>query len=301
MDSVYLDLCQILGEKNVFTDEDMRKHTTFKAGGRVKYFVTPDNVEGLKNLLAYLKEHNMDYFVMGNGSNLLVRDEGYDGVVIKIGQNMSHCEVLDNKIKCMAGAFLSKIARDAYENSLTGLEFAAGIPGMIGGAVAMNAGAYGGEFKDVVESVTVMDKEGNVLDLKNDEMDFSYRHSIVFEKEYIVLSTVIKLEKGNKQEISEKMNGFMDARKEKQPLEYPSAGSTFKRPEGYFAGGLIEQAGLKGFSIGGAKISELHAGFVINDGGATAADVLAVIEHTKKVVNEKFGVLLEPEVKCIGE
>ncbi len=299
MDSVYLDLCQILGEKNVFTDEDMRKHTTFKAGGRVKYFVTPDNVEGLKNLLAYLKEHNMDYFVMGNGSNLLVRDEGYDGVVIKIGQNMSHCEVLDNKIKCMAGAFLSKIARDAYENSLTGLEFAAGIPGMIGGAVAMNAGAYGGEFKDVVESVTVMDKEGNVLDLKNDEMDFSYRHSIVFEKEYIVLSTVIKLEKGNKQEISEKMNGFMDARKEKQPLEYPSAGSTFKRPEGHFAGKLIMDAGLRGYTVGGACVSEKHCGFVINKDNATASDILKLMDDVAMIVKEKFDVELEPEVKIL--
>lgn len=299
MDSVYLDLCQILGEKNVFTDEDMRKHTTFKAGGRVKYFVTPDNVEGLKNLLAYLKEHNMEYFVMGNGSNLLVRDEGYDGVVIKIGQNMSHCEVLDNKIKCMAGAFLSKIARDAYENSLTGLEFAAGIPGMIGGAVAMNAGAYGGEFKDVVESVTVMDKEGNVLDLKNDEMDFSYRHSIVFEKEYIVLSTVIKLEKGNKQEISEKMNGFMDARKEKQPLEYPSAGSTFKRPEGNFAGKLIMDAGLRGYTVGGACVSEKHCGFVINKDNATASDILKLMDDVAMIVKEKFDVELEPEVKIL--
>ena len=299
MDSVYLDLCQILGEKNVFTDEDMRKHTTFKAGGRVKYFVTPDNVEGLKNLLAYLKEHNMDYFVMGNGSNLLVRDEGYDGVVIIIGQNMSLCEVLDNKIKCMAGAFLSIIARDAYENSLTGLEFAAGIPGMIGGAVAMNAGAYGGECKDGVESVTVMEKEGNVLHLKNDEMDFSYRHSIVFEKEYIVLSTVIKLEKGNKQEISEKMNGFMDARKEKQPLEYPSAGSTFKRPEGHFAGKLIMDAGLRGYTVGGACVSEKHCGFVINKDNATASDILKLMDDVAMIVKEKFDVELEPEVKIL--
>jgi UDP-N-acetylmuramate dehydrogenase len=237
--------------------------------------------------------------VIGNGSNLLVRDEGYDGVIIKLGQNFAKYSIEDNVIKCQAGVYVSKIANEAYEHSLSGLEFAAGIPGMIGGAVAMNAGAYGGEFKDVIESVTVIDKRGNIQELSNDEMDFRYRHSIVLEKEYVVLETRIKLKDGNKQEIKSKMEEFLASRREKQPLDYPSAGSTFKRPEGYFAGKLIMDAGLRGYSVGDACVSEKHCGFVINKGNATATDIIKLIDNIKKIVKDKYDVELEEEVKII--
>lgn len=298
MDSLYSKILEIVGEGNVFEYEDMKKHTTFKAGGTARYFVTPEDEHMLSKLIVLL-EGRYNYYIVGNGSNLLVKDEGYDGVIIKIGQKMSYCMADECEIICGAGAYLSKAANIALENSLTGLEFAGGIPGFMGGAIAMNAGAYGGEMKDIVKEVTMLDKEGKIFTLKCDEMDFGYRKSIVQEKEYIVISTVLKLKKGNKEEIAAKMKEFMTARKDKQPLEFPSAGSTFKRPEGYFAGKLIMDAGLRGYCVGDACVSEKHCGFVVNKGNATATDIIKLIEEVTEIVKDKFGVLLETEVKII--
>lgn len=296
---MYQKLCNILGKENVFVDEDMRKHTTFKAGGKAKYFVTPDSVEKLSKLILFL-QNKTDYYVMGNGSNLLVKDEGYNGVIIKIGQKLSDISVKDNKIICEAGAYVSKIANTACENELSGLEFAAGIPGMLGGAVAMNAGAYGGEFKDVITTVTLMDKSGNIIRMTNQEMQFGYRRSVVQKGDYIVLAAEFELKIGNKSEISDKMNDFLRQRREKQPLEYPSAGSTFKRPDGYYAGKLIMDSGLRGYNVGDAYVSEKHCGFVINKGNATATDIINLMNEVSEKVENKFGVKLEPEVKVIG-
>ena len=298
MDSIYRDMCSILGEENVFLDEDMKKHTTFKAGGKAKYFVTPDSIEKVSELISYL-EGKVKYYIIGNGSNLLVKDDGFDGIIVKIGQKLAKYEINGNKIICEAGAFVAKIANEALENGLTGLEFAAGIPGMIGGAVAMNAGAYGGEFKDIITKVVLLDKNGKIFELSNEEMDFAYRKSIVQQNEYIVLAAEMELQKGNRIEISEKIEKFLKARRDKQPLEYPSAGSTFKRPEGYFAGKLIMDAGLKGFSVGDACVSEKHCGFVINKGNATATDIICLMNEVAKIVKEKYNVILEPEVKII--
>lgn len=297
-DSMYFDLCNILGKENVFTDEDMKKHTTFKAGGKAKYFVTPGSVAKLFDIISYLKGKT-EYYVIGNGSNLLVRDEGYSGVIVKIGQKISKIQITDNVMSCEAGAFVSKIANEACANCLSGLEFAAGIPGMLGGAVAMNAGAYGGEFKDVITKVTLMDDAGKFIILSGDEMKFGYRSSIVQKEKCIVIAAEMQLKRGDKVEINDKMEGFLKARREKQPLEYPSAGSTFKRPEGYFAGKLIMDAGLKGFSVGDACVSEKHCGFVINKGEASATDIINLINEVAKVVEDKYNVKLEPEVKII--
>lgn len=299
MESIYQKLCEIVAKDNVLIDENMAKHTSFKVGGNAKYFVLPKDEKELTDLLKFVFDNRIKYYVIGNGSNLLVKDSGFDGIIIKIGNNMSKIEVKDNIIKCQAGAFLSKIASVALENSLSGLEFAAGIPGLVGGAVAMNAGAYGGEFKDVVTKVWLLDKEGNSFSLKNNEMEFGYRESIVQKKEYIVTGVELRLEHGNKVEIEEKMNEFLKARKDKQPLEYPSAGSTFKRPVGHFAGKLIMDAGLKGYSVGGACVSEKHCGFVINKQNATATDIIELMDKVSDIVYEKYGVKLEAEVKII--
>ena len=292
-------LVEIVGEENFYIDEDMSRHTTFRAGGKAKYFVTPKNTEDLRRVIAYVREQEIKYYVIGNGSNLLVRDAGFDGVIIKIGTAFDEICLDGTVMTCGAGAFVSKIAAVACENSLSGLEFAAGIPGLVGGAIAMNAGAYGGEFKDIVQSVNLMDLEGNEITLSGEEMEFEYRKSIVQKKDYIVLGTVLKLQQGDRQEIADKMNGFLAARKEKQPLEYPSAGSTFKRPEGYFAGKLIMDAGLRGFAVGGACVSEKHCGFIINKNHATATDIENLIEKVSDIVYDKFKVRLETEVKII--
>ena len=292
-------LVEIVGEENFYIDEDMSRHTTFRAGGKAKYFVTPKNTEDLRRVIAYVREQEIKYYVIGNGSNLLVRDAGFDGVIIKIGTAFDEICLDGTVMTCGAGAFVSRIAAVACENSLSGLEFAAGIPGLVGGAIAMNAGAYGGEFKDIVQSVNLMDLEGNEITLSGEEMEFEYRKSIVQKKDYIVLGTVLKLQQGDRQEIADKMNGFLAARKEKQPLEYPSAGSTFKRPEGYFAGKLIMDAGLRGFAVGGACVSEKHCGFIINKNHATATDIENLIEKVSNIVYDKFKVRLETEVKII--
>ena len=290
-------LKNILTEDLIFENEPMGKHTTFRAGGNAAFYVTPENERQIVALANALK--GVPHMFMGNGSNLLFTDDGYDGVVIGIGSRFSKITVEDNCIIAESGALLSKVANVALEHGLGGMEFAAGIPGSIGGAVAMNAGAYGGEMKDIVAFSTCVGESGIVLEIEDHE--FSYRHSIFSDRPLVVLKTVLKLQPKNKEEIKAEMVELNKRRKEKQPLEYPSAGSTFKRPEGYFAGKLVEDAGLKGCSIGGAMVSEKHAGFVINYDNATATDILNLMDHIKREVYMQFGVELEPEVKIIGK
>ncbi|MBQ3664813.1 MAG: UDP-N-acetylmuramate dehydrogenase [Lachnospiraceae bacterium] len=301
MDMIYKHLCDMVGDENVSLDEDMSRHVTFRAGGRAKYFVQPDDTLQLMEVLKFLKSNSLKYYIMGNGSNLLVKDDGFDGVIVKIGNKFGTIEMdtEKNQIYCGAGALLAKIASIACDHSLTGMEFAAGIPGMVGGAVAMNAGAYGGEMLDIIDKVWVIDENCNEQCLTCEKLEFGYRTSIIQNKDYIVTAANLQLERGIKSDIVTKMNELLSARKEKQPLEYPSAGSTFKRPEGYFAGKLIMDAGLRGFHVGGAKVSEKHCGFVINSGNATAGDIIMLMEQVTKIVYDKFGVKLEPEVKII--
>lgn len=287
----------ILNKNQIFENEPMSRHTTFKVGGNAAFLVVPNTKEEISDLKKSLC--GIPHIVIGNGSNLLFSDDGYDGVVIKLGNNFSDISVNGETITAESGALLSKIANVALQNGLGGFEFASGIPGSVGGAVYMNAGAYGGEMKDVVLSTTCVGESGNILIL--DDNRFSYRHSIYSETDLLMLETTIKLYKCDREEIKSKMDELNNRRKEKQPLNFPSAGSTFKRPHGYFAGQLIEEAGLKGYSIGGAKVSEKHAGFVINYDHATANDILNLIDHIKSEVYMRFGVELEPEIKIIGK
>lgn len=289
----------IIGSENVRQNEDMSLHTTFRAGGRAALFLTPEP-QNISELVLYLKGRDAKYYVIGNGSNLLVKDSGYEGAVICIGNRFEGCSIEGTTITAGAGAKLSKIAALACREGLKGFEFASGIPGTLGGAVTMNAGAYGGEMSQVLKSVKVLDENGNILNLKNDELNLGYRHSIVMDKGYIVLEGIINLKTGQSDEIRKVMDELALKRREKQPLEYPSAGSTFKRPEGYFAGKLIMDAGLAGKSIGGAQVSEKHCGFVINKGGATASDILALMDYVEETVYNMYGVRLEPEVKILG-
>ena len=293
--------CMTLGSDNVRLHEPMKKHTTFRIGGPADYYLCPHSTEELQKILQICRENKLEFFILGNGSNLLVSDKGYRGVVIQLWKNFSDIETEDNTITVKAGALLSKVAAEALEESLTGMEFASGIPGTMGGAVMMNAGAYGGEMMDIIREVTVLTREGELLTLSKEEMNFGYRTSVVKEKGYVVISAVLQLRKGDREEIRKVMDELKERRVTKQPLDMPSAGSTFKRPEGYFAGKLIMDAGLRGFSVGGAQISEKHCGFVVNKGDATAADVLGLIGEVQKRVQEKFGVALEPEVKFLGE
>ena len=281
-------------------NEPMSKHTTFKTGGCADTFYRIFDFDGLSEVLDILNKNGEKPLIIGNGSNLLVSDMGPGVPVIEIGEGMSEVICDGDMIEAQAGARLSKVSRVALENSLTGMEFASGIPGTIGGALYMNAGAYGGEMKDVVESVKVL-MNGEIIELKGDEMDFGYRHSRAMQDEMIFLNTKLRLKSGDKTKIEETMNDFNQRRRDKQPLEYPSAGSTFKRPEGYFAGKLIMDSGLAGESFGGAMVSPKHCGFVINTGGATSTDVYELIKRVQNVVYEKFGVRLETEVKLIGE
>lgn len=293
--------CMILGSDNVKVQEPMKNHTTFRIGGPADYYLCPHSTEELQKILQICRENKIEFFILGNGSNLLVSDKGYRGAVIQLWKNFSDIVTEDDAIAVKAGALLSKVAAEALEAGLTGMEFASGIPGTMGGAVMMNAGAYGGEMKDIIKEVTVLTKEGEILTLSQEEMNFGYRTSVVKEKGYVVISVVLQLKKGDREEIRKLMNDLKERRVTKQPLDMPSAGSTFKRPEGYFAGKLIMDAGLRGFSVGGAQISEKHCGFVVNKGEATAADVLGLIKEVQKRVQEKFGVALEPEVKFLGE
>lgn len=298
-DSLVNRLKLIVGDENVRENEPMSAHCTFRAGGNAKYYVIPDDFNKVRDILRLCKEENIPYFIMGNGSNLLVQDSGYPGVIIELDTQLSDIELEDNKIVAKAGAKLSKIATEALNNGLSGFEFAHGIPGNLGGAVAMNAGAYDGEMKDVLEWARVMDSNGNERILSTEELELDYRRSIVTKENLIVLEAAINLEPSDKTKIEDKMKDLMARRKDKQPLEYPSAGSTFKRPEGYFAGKLIQDAGLKGYRVGGAMVSEKHSGFVINYDNATATDIIDLMKDVKEKVYSEFGVNLEPEVKIL--
>ena len=308
MKRFYDELAKIISKNSILLDEPMKKHTTFRIGGNADMFVSPA-IEQIPEIVALAKSHNIPVTIIGNGSNLLVGDKGIRGLVLSIGKGADAVEVssvdktAEGKVRLSvgAGALLSKVAAEALRNSLTGFEFAAGIPGTIGGAVVMNAGAYGGEIKDVLVSARVLTPNGEILTLTRDELDLSYRHSCIPEKEYIVLDAELELVKGDETQIRAAMEDYKGRRIEKQPLEYPSAGSTFKRPEGYFAGKLIQDADLRGYRVGGAQVSEKHCGFVINADNATAQDVLTLIEDVKKKVYEEFQVELEPEVKMMGE
>lgn len=296
-DTIYKELIKITAEDRVFLNESMSKHTTFKIGGTADIYVSIKDCKEAENVIRLLSMNEVPHFIIGNGSNLLVSDDGYRGVIVEIGKDFSDITVEGDEITASAGALLIRIASEAYKNSLTGFEFASGIPGTLGGGVFMNAGAYGGELKDVITEVTLLDLTNGKTIIKScDEMDFSYRHSIVKEQKLMVLSAKIKLSMGSKEEIKNRMDELKQQRNTKQPLEFPSAGSTFKRPEGYFAGKLIQDAGLKGYTVGGAQVSEKHSGFVINKGNATAEDVITLIKDVRDIVNDKFGVVLEPEV-----
>lgn len=294
-------LISVIGDENVLKNEPMKKHTSFKIGGEADFVVFPKNGEQIRKIICLANEEKIPVTVIGNGSNVLVGDRGIRGIVIIISKNMSGIEIHGNRIKAGAGVLLSRLAAAAYEKALTGFEFASGIPGSLGGAVYMNAGAYGEEMSGIIESVTCINSENVIKTLKKEQCDFGYRQSIFEKTGGIVIECTLCLKKGDKESIKAKTDELRERRKEKQPLEKPSAGSTFKRPTGYFAGGLIEQAGLKGFKIGGAEISEKHAGFIVNNGNATAKDVMNLIEYTQKTVKEKLGVCLEPEIRFLGE
>ncbi|MBR3835133.1 MAG: UDP-N-acetylmuramate dehydrogenase [Lachnospiraceae bacterium] len=288
----------IFGDISYKESELMSGHTTFRIGGPAKYFFTPKTNEEIIKIINTCKEHNLRFMIMGNGSNMLFSDQGYDGAILQIYNNYNNIDVCQDGIYANAGALLSKLAVIARDNSMTGMEFAAGIPGTLGGAVVMNAGAYGGEMKDIIEYVDVLEQDGTVKRYNCDSMEFGYRKSIISDDK-IVLGAKLKLTKGDKTLIQAKMDELKEARCAKQPLELPSAGSTFKRPEGYFAAKLIDDAGLRGYSYGGAKVSDKHCGFVVNYDNATCQDVLNVIDKVQSTVEEKFGVRLEPEVKII--
>lgn len=287
--------------ENILYKEPLAKHTTFRVGGEADCLVQISDTAQLPQLLKYLSLVEIPFFIIGNGSNLLAGDAGFAGVIVQIADKCNTIRVAGNRIYAQAGAYLSKVAKTACEHGLTGLEFAAGIPGTVGGGVVMNAGAYDGEMKLVVEEVTVLDKEGNQLVLNNSTMEFGYRTSAIKNQPFIVTECCFLLREGDKEAIAAKMADFQSRRKEKQPLEYPSAGSTFKRPEGHFAGKLIMDAGLAGFSVGGAQVSAKHCGFVINTGEATAADIRQLITHVQEEVYRQFSVKLEPEVIFLGD
>ena len=291
----------LLGKDRVLVDEPMKSHTTFRIGGPADFFLLPSTVDEVRGILEICREEELPYFILGNGSNLLVSDKGYRGVIIQLYRNFSNISVEGNEICASSGALLSQIAAAARNASLTGFEFAGGIPGTLGGAVFMNAGAYGGELKDVLKEAVVMTEQGEILTLPVEKLDMGYRTSRIKKAGYLVLEARLVLEQGDMDKIRDITKDLTEKRVSKQPLEYPSAGSTFKRPEGYFAGKLIMDAGLRGYQVGDAQVSEKHCGFVINKGNATAADVLTLIENVREKVQEQFGVTLEPEVKFLGE
>lgn len=308
MTELYETLTKVVGIENIEKDADMSKEVSFRAGGKADILVRPQNREQLIKVLSLLNKEEINHLVMGNGSNLLIKDGGYRGVVVKISSAaFSDFEILKEEngyvyVRVGAGMLMGVLARKLADNSLTGFEFASGIPGSLGGAVFMNAGAYDGEIKDIIVSAEVIDKDGTVVKIVDTEdMELSYRHSVFHITGDVIISAELKFKRGNKEEIETKMAELGKRRNEKQPVNYPSAGSFFKRPEGYFAGKLVQDAGLKGYTVGGAQVSELHSGFVINIGGATASDIVAVMKHCQKEVYDKFGVNLEPEVRILGE
>lgn len=298
----FAQLKDLLSKENIcfVCDEPMKKHTSYRIGGNAKILSEPKTAEQIAFITQTCKDFGIPYYIIGNGSNLLVSDNGYEGVIIKISKNFSDIKISDNILTTSAGALLSAVAKKAAAHSLSGLECESGIPGCIGGAVYMNAGAYGGEIKDIAKTVTYLLPNGSISSLDGTDCLFGYRKSIFNTNGGIILSCKFCLEHKNKEEIYEKMAELSRKRREKQPLEYPSCGSAFKRPEGYFAAALIEQAGLKGYSVGAAQVSEKHTGFIINRGGATADDIIKLTDHIKNEVFKKFGVELECEMKMIG-
>lgn len=292
---------EMIGKGRVKVDEPMNLHTTFRIGGKADFYFQPKSAQEIAKIIDFCNSQKIPCYVIGNGSNLLVGDKGYRGLILEIGRDISEVNIEGTKITVQAGALLSKVANMALEASLTGFEFASGIPGTFGGAVVMNAGAYGGEMKQILESVTVLTKEGTIKKMSQEDLKLGYRTSCILERECIVLEGVLNLEQGDKEEIKNKMTALKIQRIEKQPLEYPSAGSTFKRPEGNFAGKLIMDAGLRGYQIGGAQVAEKHCGFLINKKDATAKDMVDLINYVKEEVYIQFGVELETEIKMLGE
>ena len=292
---------QFVPAENIKLQEPMSSHTSFRTGGVADVFVLAENGEQLSGLIPYLHEKDYPFFLLGFGSNLLVSDHGYHGIMIKLSGGLDRIRVEGERIIAGAAASLARVARVACEHGLTGFEFASGIPGSVGGGIVMNAGAYDGEMSQIVEWVRVMDLAGRSFRLENPQMEFGYRTSIVKKQPLIVLETAFKLQPGQREQIAAYMEELASRRRQKQPLEYPSAGSTFKRPEGYFAGKLIMDAGLKGYQIGGAQVSEKHCGFVINTGQATSTHVYQLIEHVRMQVKSKYDVELEPEVILLGD
>jgi len=302
--NILSNLVNIVGDENVIENEPMSKHTSFKIGGNADFFTTPRTTEQIKEIITYCVKNAIPYFVIGNGSNLLVCDDGYRGIIIQLFEKFNHIEYADNGqkiiVKAQAGVMLGFLGNELMKRSITGFEFATGIPGTVGGAIMMNAGAYDGEIKDVIINATLMDSIGNVVKLNNSQLELGYRTSIISKKEYIVLEAEFELEEGNQEAIKNKLNDFTMRRREKQPLELPSAGSIFKRPKGHFAGKLICDANLMGYTVGGAQVSKKHAGFVVNIGNATAADIIQLTDDVKNKVKEQAGVDLELEVKKLG-
>ncbi len=294
-----ITLCENIGCEYL-TDAVLKNYTSFKIGGKADLMVFPDSDEKISSIISYANEKSVPTLIIGKGSNMLISDSGFRGLVINTCKFDDIYLIDETTIHCQSGASLSRLCRFALENSLTGLEFAFGIPGTAGGAAYMNAGAYGGEMSDVLVSCEHIMPDGTKGIFSGDELGFSYRHSSYSDSDLFILSLTLKLEKGNPEIIKSKMDELMFKRKDKQPLEYPSAGSTFKRPEGYFAAALIDECGLKGYTVGGAQVSEKHAGFVVNKGGASYDDVIKLIEHCQKTVMEQKGVFIEPEVKIIG-
>jgi UDP-N-acetylmuramate dehydrogenase len=297
---LYGELKAICGENNVLTEVPMKEYTSMKVGGNADILVKPDSINTVRDCIVFLNRNSVPFLVIGNGSNLIFSDDGFRGVILKIGSKLSGIDVKENIITAQAGASLSAAANRALENSLTGLEFASGIPGSVGGAAYMNAGAYGGEMKQVVIETLNVDKNGDLITLKGEENQFSYRHSRIQAEGLTCLQVVFRLEPGSHDAIQAKMNDLNSRRRDKQPLSMPSAGSVFKRPPDRFVGKLIEDCGLRGFSIGGAQISEKHCGFIVNTGEATASDIIKLIKHVQEVVYENTGTLLETEVKIVG-
>ena len=294
------NLKEILNEDDIKINEPMKNYTSFKVGGVADYMVIPRNYDQVVNVIDICKQYNVTYFIVGNGSNLVVKDGGFRGLIINLSK-LSEVRVEEQRITAQSGALLSVVSKMALKESLKGMEFASGIPGSIGGAVAMNAGAYNGEISQVIESALIIDRDGNLKELSREQLNLSYRNSTILENGYIVIEATFNLEKGEYDVIKNRMDDLNFRRRDKQPLEYPSAGSTFKRPEGYFAAKLIEDSGLKGVSVGGAEVSVKHSGFIINKGNATASDILELIKMVQDTVKEKFDVELSTEVRIIGE
>lgn len=301
MNDISLKLIEIVSSENVVEKEPLSKHTTFKIGGAADYFVTPETTGQLEAVIKVCNENNVQYYILGKGSNILVSDKGFHGVIIQIYKKFEYIKFEEHRVIAGAGVMLSKLAKEAADHELAGLQGISGIPGTLGGAVTMNAGAYGYEIKDYIQSATVMTVEGKIKTLSKDELELGYRTSVIQKKSYIVIEAVFELPSGDKETIIREMAELNKRRVEKQPLEYPSAGSTFKRPEGYFAGKLIMDAGLAGYRVGDIMVSDKHCGFVVNVGNGTASQVKELIEHVQRIVYEQNKVLLEPEVRFIGE